>query len=766
MANKQMKQSASVIMVTAVVSIIVFICISCKKDICQDRHIYSLQSTDHIELDIKDWLVVGALPISQDSLLTDSFAHLPRIPLKNIIPDTITSHSYNGIYHPHYDQLDLKEVYGIAVTDTTKALDSLITYLSCTIKAEADMDLFLYVRTEMRCKEYLNGDTLAMMPFNEMEIYPIHIKAGDNTLTVRTQGARRKYWYEATLCDSASMYKRYSKQHTGNIVYPIIRNDSVHLTEEHWSLTNTTIRLLFHDVCGKEVSEIPLKEGVLDYYISGTGENHAYICSMIMEDDTVRQTVMTGSAEFAERRYKQLRDSITDNHPRSAEIDQLLYRLWKLQTITGVMKTERWYNFKLPLVIYQLEHVFAHLNGTYGNDENEYNFKYITYRSKLDDGLQRYILVTPNTIDKSREYPLVVVVRPCNEKRYHLFFCPQIAHQHVVNDMQAVANEYDCFIIMPEARMLLDEDLTPFAEAEMKLAIDDVQEHYSIDSERIFLHANCSGGYRALRLAEYNPDLFAGIALYAPVYRRRVSEDVYIDRAPEKLLENLRNTPLFIFGDPVDTHSPVSVYADLVKDCEEKEIPYELVLRRNTGQGYHGYHRHVVGWDACEFFKDKKKVNKKLCGSKYNYIDSTIVDFYSTPFIYVYNAADTSSIYKEVIDSIRNEYEQYLYSKLPLYPDIQVTRKMLKEKNIFLIGDKFSCYHVKMFAEAMRKDISNPADSTVTLTVYDKPYNWEGKVLLYTSDKPECFKHIVNYPWKRGFRRTITKRVENNADAN
>lgn len=757
-----MKYLVNTFLIAIVVSLIVSIYCSCEKDMCQNRHVYALQSSNgHIELELNDWLVVGALPISQDSLLTDSFAHLPQIPLQNIIPDTTNSHCYNGIYHPKYGQLDLKEVYGIAVTDTTKALDSLITYLSCTIKVEKDMNLFLYVRTEMQCKEYLNGDTLAIMPYNDMEIYPIHLKTGDNTLTVRTQGAQRNYWYTATLCDSVSMYKRYSKQHTGNIVYPIIRNDSIHLTEGHRNLTDNDVRIFFHDVHGREVSKISLKKDVLDYHISGIEENHAYICSMIMEDDTVRQPVMTGTADFAEIEYKRLRDSITSTHPRAAEIDQLLYRLWKLQTITGKMRTERWYDFKLPWVIYQLEHALAHLDGKYGNDDNEYNFKYITYRSKLDDGLQRYILVTPNTVERSRNYPLVVVVRPCNEKRYHLFFCPQIAHQYIVNDMQAIANEFDCFVIMPEARMLLNEDLIPFAEAEMKLAIEDVQEHYSIDPERIFLHANCSGGYRALRLAEYNPDLFAGIALYAPIYRIGDSEEVFMDGAPETLLENLRNTPIFIFGDPVDTHSPVSVYADLVRDCEKKDIPYELVLRRNTGQGYHGYHRHVVGREACEFFKDKKRNNRRLRSYKKLPEDSTIADFYSKPFIYVYHANDTSKTYKEVVDSIRNEYELYLYSKLPLYPDMQVTQKMLKENNVFLIGEKFSCFHVKNFAEAIQKNTVCMVDSAVTLAVYRKPYNWEGKALLYTSDRPEHFKHIVNYPWKRGFRRTITKRVEN-----
>lgn len=754
-----MKRLISILIEMVAISASVAIFYSCQNRVGQGTSIYSVQPNNgHVEIDIQNWIVVGALSVSQDSILTDSFTHLPTLIGHDIISDTTLS--YNGPYHPLYGQLDLKEVYGIAETDTTRALDSLVTYLSCTLKAEKDIDLFLYVRTEMDCKEYINGDSLPMMPFKDIEIYPIHLKSGDNILTVRAQGAQRKYWYEATLCDSMSMYKRYSRLHTGNIVYPIITNDSVHLTERHWDIADSTIKILFHDVCGNKIGETPLEKGVFDYHIPGISKDDAYICSMILGDDTIRQPVMTGSAEKAERKYKMLRDSITDAHPRADEIDQLLYRLWKLQTITGVMRTERWYEFKLPWVIYQLKHTFTHLDGTYGNDDDEYNFKYITYHSKLDEGLQRYILVTPNTIDKNKKYPLIVVVRPYNEKRYHLFFCPQIAHQHVVNDMQAVANEYQSFVIMPEARMLLDEDLIPFAEAEMKLALEDVQEHYNIDSTRIFLHANCSGGYRALRLAEYNPNLFAGIALYAPVYRMDSHDDVYKDGAPETMLDNLRDTPLFIFGDPADTHNPISAYADLMKDCRKRRIPYQFALRRNSGQGYQGYHRHVIGREACDFFKNKKKTHVKPKSYKTPQQDSTIANFYSRPFIYVYNAADTSVVYKELVDSIRNEYELYLYSELPLFPDTRVTQKMLREKNIFLIGDNFNCHHVKEFVKAIKKHGVYSQENGVMLAVHNKPYGWDGKTLLYTSSRSKQFKHIINYPWKQGFRRIITKDIE------
>ena len=735
----------------------------CEKAVFQDKQVYYVSSsTKPLELEITDWYVAGALPFIQDSLLTDDFAHLPSMDLRDIITDTASHHRYNGYYHPQYGQMDLKEVYGIEVTDTTNILDSLATYLSCTVVSEEERDLFLYVRTEMECREYLNGDTLPMMPFKEMEVYPVHLLAGENMLTVRTQGTRRGAWYEAILCDSTSMRHRYSMQHTGDIVFPVIKGDSIHLTERHWLLAGSMPELFFHDVSGREVACLQLEKGILDYHTSGMEENHAYICSMVLGGDTIRQPVMTGTADIAGQQFKRLRDSIPASHPRIAEIDQVLYRLWKLQSVTGNMRKDRWYEFKLPWVIYQLEHTFAHLDCTYGNDDSEYNFKFITYRSKLDDGLQRYILVTPNTVERDKEYPLVVVVRPCNEKRYHLFFCPQIAHQHIVNDMQALANEYGCFIIMPEARMLLDEDLIPFAEAEMKLAIDDVCEHYRIDNSRIFLHANCSGGYRALRMAENNPDMFAGIALYAPVYKRSESDNVYMDGAPAAMLDNLRGTPLFIFGDPVDTHSPFSIYESLVEDCKRRAIPVQLALRRNTGQGYHGYHRHVVGKEACEFFKDKKKEHRNRNHYKKLPSDTTIADFYSKPFIYVYNADDTSAVYKEVVENIRKEYESYLYSKLPLVPDTRVTRKMLREKNIFLIGNSFSCYHVNSFAEDIIKEstLEVPEDRTVTLSVFNKPYGWDGKVLLYTADKNENFNHVINYPWKRGFRRSVTKRLQ------
>lgn len=730
--------------------------------------VYYAGGGDTTEICLDDWNVYGPFTVRQDSALMRDFAVSHRLSLPAERQDTTVKLWHNGAYHPRYGQLDLREVFGIGVTDTTRILERTVTYLSCTIKSDKDKNLFLHVNTRMRCKGYVNGDSLTRIDIKDMDIYPVHLKAGDNTLLVRTQGVKGKYWYEATLYDSTRMAGLYAEEHTGNIVYPVISNDSIVLTDNHQTITNHSIKLFFSDAYGNKTPEMVLRKGTVKYHVPALQKDRAYICSMVMGGDTVRQPVMTYAIDGVEPRFTAMRDSLPCGHPRLDEIDQLRYRVWKLGTVSGKMREDRWFPFKMPWLAYQLEHIFAHIDGTYGNDDDEYNFKFLTYRSELDGCLQRYILVTPNNVDRGRKYPLVVVMRPCSEKRYHLFFSPQISHQFVVNDLQVVADRYGSFVIMPEARMMLNEDLTPFADTEMRLAIADAQEHYNIDPDRIYLHANCSGGYRALRFAAYNPDMFAAIALYAPVYRRNDGENVNMACAPETMLANLRNVPLLIFGDPVDTHSPVSVYADLLKDCDRHHIPYRLALRRNSGQGYHGYHRLLVGREACDFFKDKSRAHRAHVKYRFPVNDTTVADFYRRPFIYVYNAVDTSAVYRRLVADVRREYESYLYSRLPidndtvtcrmpLVPDTRVTHRMLAEKNVFLIGEDFGCHNVMAFAREVAKGKPRVRAEEVMLTATENPYNSGGMALLYTSGRGSRFKHLISYPWRHGFRRTMIK---------
>ena len=172
--------------------------------------------------------------------------------------------------------------------------------------------------------------------------------------------------------------------------------------------------------------------------------------------------------------------------------------------------------------------------------------------------------------------------------------------------MQAWANHYQYIIMMPEMRTYLKEDVTPEAINEMKLAIQDVQQHYPIDTTRIYLHANCSGGYRALQIATGNPDMFAAIGLYAPDYQRSTEEKPTRTHAPHLQIERLKGIPLFIHYDPLDGHSTYDAFADLINDSKRVGIPLTLSVKRNSGQFYNVV---LVGEEALDFFRDKHRTD-------------------------------------------------------------------------------------------------------------------------------------------------------------
>lgn len=201
-----------------------------------------------------------------------------------------------------------------------------------------------------------------------------------------------------------------------------------------------------------------------------------------------------------------------------------------------------------------------------------------------------------------------------------------------------------------------------------------------------------------------------------------------------------------------------------MKDCEKYDILYKLILQRNSGQGYHGYHRYVVGREACAFFKGKhKRIMHKPSIPCTN--DTTIANFFSQPFIYVYNSADTSFVYKGLVDSIREEYEVYFYSRLPLeadslirmplIPDTRVTMKMLTEKNVFLIGDSFECFLVREFCSEVKRELASKGGKAISLGITINPYNRKRRTLFYDSKDKKRFRHLVNFPWMIGNRRTM-----------
>ncbi len=577
---------------------------SCSKT---ERYVtYDLSNNDKnfVSKSLYDWNVYGTFSLAEDSLIADSIIVNPCNYFDKHKSDSLRPYSYTGLYHPKFNQLDLREVYGIAPNDTLDFMNGRITYLYCRILSDADKQMFVEVNSSMRLLQVLNGDTLYRCDIQGPNIYPINLKKGYNDYVVKTMITGGDYAFEAILHDSISITRLYADCQTCNIIYPQIDTTShvVMLSNAHQNVLDIPITLRFDDIYGNRIcDDVVLKPGTFTYYIPGMQNQHSYMCSMTIGEHTVRQPVLCGRDDYAYARFVSMRASIPDSHPRANEIDQLLFRLNFLLKHPTRYDGDWWWQFKISPITYQLEHAFSHLNDTYGDDDSEASIQFVTYVSEQDDSLQRYLLARPNRIYNDKPLPLVVVIRPNIEKKYHFFVCPQLARQWALNQMQALSDRYGFLVMMPEIRTYLNEDLTPFAEQELKLAIKDVQNHYPVDTSRIFLHANCSAGYRALQMATDNPDMFRAIALYAPVYHKNYCDESSKERMPEFSIYKLKDVPLMVHGDPIDKHSPYALYKDLIKDCRKYEIPLSFSMKRNSEKFYNIV---LVGEDALKFFKD------------------------------------------------------------------------------------------------------------------------------------------------------------------
>lgn len=576
-----------------------FLFVSCAKR--EKIATYKLTDADStICLPLLNWNVVGSFTPAADSLVVDSaivpYAHLSY--LKNWAYGT---HQFFGFYQPDYGQVDLREVYQIAPDDSTRSLSFHSTYLSCQILSAEERTLYLRLNSPLPATLWLNGDSIHRIDVWGLDVYPIHLKASDNILVVKLVAMDDNYSMEATLCDEQNIARIFAEGQTGNIIYPEIWADgkTIMLTNVHQNILDSPVRLQMHDVNGNKIADFHLCRDSLTYPIPQLEEYRSYICSMTVGGTTVRQAVFCGKDDDLYNHFVQLRATLPDGHPRVDEIDQVLYRLHFLLNHPSRHEGDWWWQFKLPSLTYQLEHFFAHLDDEKSTG-NEFNIQFKTYRSAQDDSLQRYLLITPNEIPAHKPMPLVVMMRPDIVNNHHFFASPQLARWWAVNHAQMLANRYGFMVMMPEMRFDNSGDLTSESEEEFMLALSDLRKQHAIDSTRIFLHANCTGAYRALQLAVRHPNMFAAIGLYAPTYHPPMfMSDEAKAQAPEHFMKNLRHMPVMIHYDPLDTHSPYEIFADLVTDCRKNHIPLTLSVKRNSGMFYNVI---LVGEEVMDFF--------------------------------------------------------------------------------------------------------------------------------------------------------------------
>lgn len=694
------------------------------------------------------WEICGPLSESDDYCIIDSLLN-KHINFHSIKPSAHDTHFMNSPFIPKYQQVDLKEFFIIEPNDTAITHGGEFTLMRCVIQSDNKVNLFLEVSHEMSILIWLNGHNLTNRTTGSPDIYSITLQKGYNELLLKVNMNSKSLALEALLCDSSSMVSRYVYRQSGKIIYPLINQNTkrVILTENYAKIINLPVSLKFIDAQGNEISNRHLTADSMEYYIPELKPEQSYMCELQIGEFTSRQPVCCGNVDKSYSRLVKQRHNLTNNQPQAVIIDQLLFRLQFLLSHPS-RQDDWWWQFKIAPIIYQIDQIFFHMKHSHVPTYSDSNIKFVTYHSNLDNGTQRYLLATPNPSMLSRPLPLVIIIRPDIETHRHFFTCPQIARQWAINYLQELACRYNYIVMMAEMRTYLNEELSPMAEAELKLAIENVKQHYLIEDDRIFLHGNCSGAYRALQLCEANPTMFAAIALYAPVYDRGTVNNHKKHWLPKENLRNLHDMPIMIHYDPLDEHSPYYQFKDLIKDCKKEGIPLTISVKRNSGELYNVT---LAGEEAFEFYK---KNQKRISDSKDCYIYEkrealTIADFYAKPFLYIYHSADTTNNYKSVVDSIKSEYENYFFSALPVKADTAIAPNDIKNKNLFLIGDSFEGIQLNFLMRRLNfnQALSRIDDKTQIMHIFNNPLSKRHNIIVYHLASNGKSKHSIYKPW-------------------
>jgi enterochelin esterase-like enzyme len=841
---------------------------------CNKKKVASYDlSTSNIDsiVNLTEWNVLGPIKLinttKKDSLL--HFDHLkqvgisekkflenPFMKIKNTAYNVFVSDGLEQEYHKYKSNVfDFSEINN-RPNQPVEGIEGSAIYFSCQIVSKKIDTLNLLSKSSDGLKIWVNktlvNSTGEKRTFNlsYVDYTRIPLKKGTNNLIIKKINHSSKIFFKAILAKDYVRDKLFHEKQQMFLLDKSIVSDTLRTPENFSKILNSPLTYMIKNIHGELVLEHKLsKDDEPQFDISSLLDDHSYLCTFSKNNLLFSQVFYKGNPDDAYIKFSEKRDLYKNNFSAVSQIDTYLYRLNALLNHPS-RNTDWWWSHKVSYLLYELENYFINLEAKQSDLLNSTGIQFRAYKSKIDDSIQHYLIITPDEYDESKSLPLVVLVKPNGENHHHFLTSVQVSKIWSISNAKYLANKYGYAILLPSARLYLNEEFVPFVESEILASIEDVEKNYNIDGDRIYLQGNCSAGKRSLILASHYPDKFAAIGLYAPTYVTNSRNQWIKNNSPENLLENIKNTPLFIHYDPTDDHSPYTFYEKLIKDCNQNLMNLTVGSSRLSGLHYNSY---LVGEETFSFFKDKKlkknpiEIKYKSYNDKYNKsywlkfekdsdksnleissnfnkknntlhingqnVSSIEVDLNTLPFnekapltikynkkeIYSDNSIGKMLAFKlnkkenniksfevsdkNIIDlfgdsfivvadpeinntepalvSVTEEYENYYFSKFPIYSSDCIQNDELKSKNILFIGHQFKNALVNNKIDELPFEVENSlirigennyqGNSISFMKIYRSPFNPDKLICVYTSNNLINFNHSIHSPWIKGF---------------
>jgi hypothetical protein len=194
-----------------------------------------------------------------------------------------------------------------------------------------------------------------------------------------------------------------------------------------------------------------------------------------------------------------------------------------------------------------------------------------TVRSSADGVEQESAVYTPRNYDPSRKYPVIVALHEEDSNHIaelkHVFALPQRYGETALQNLMTlpVLPDVEFIIVCPFARGNLAYQ--GVAEQDIYDALADVERHYSVDEDRVFITGSSTGGGEALWLALTRPDVWAAAA---PICAA-------VMPGSEELAGNALNVPMRLFHGDQDPLIPPASSRQWQKRFLDVGVPVDYV---------------------------------------------------------------------------------------------------------------------------------------------------------------------------------------------
>ena len=194
----------------------------------------------------------------------------------------------------------------------------------------------------------------------------------------------------------------------------------------------------------------------------------------------------------------------------------------------------------------------------------------VTFRSSVDGSNQPYALYLPQRFDPTKKYPLVVSLHA--EETNHSVNLAQVLGLSRPGEIglgvgrsSPRLRDVDFIVACPFARGTMG--FQGIAGQDVYDVLDDVERHYPIDPDRVYLTGISMGGGGALWLALTRPDVWAAVA---PV-------SAFTIEGAQELAPNALNLPIRLFHGALDPAVPAASSRDWQRRLLDAGAPAEYI---------------------------------------------------------------------------------------------------------------------------------------------------------------------------------------------